>query len=472
MNFKIKNILYISLSLSLASCSKSFIERDPVDPVEAGSGLSTASAMSDALSGVYASYRDPTFYGRDLVIIGDIMADNTYLTSSNAGYYLSPYTYNIVNNDSYFTEIWQQGYKIILNTNKIIEAPATDDPTSIGNIRSQAYALRALAYFKLVNIYGRTPNLDPSSAGVSIVLTDSSANKPARSTVSEVYKQIISDYKSALDSAIDYSSSVTISQYAIEGLLAKAYMYSGDYTNALASAQDVINNSGFTLVDSAGFKNFWNNAAVQSSQKEVMFEIDANAINNNGSDDYAGMYENGYDQIYCDSSLYASYDATDVRRSLIVANQTQSGRYYYTVNKFPNANQTDRDNIKVIRLGEVYLIAAESAYRLGDKATAISYLNDLEAARNPSFAGYSTSSGDLLSLITAERRKELAFEGDRFYDLNRLQETLNRDANPIGGYPISNPNYITMPYSYYKRIAPIPLVELNANKNMVQNPGY
>lgn len=477
MRFRKINILIGSSAaamLALASCSKSFIERNPVDPVTEPEAITNASGMQDALVGVYASYRATTFYGEDLPIIGDVSADNSFIAASNSGYYLTPYQYTFVNNDGNYTEMWKQGYNIILNTNKIINSTPSGDAETIGEIRSQAYALRALAYFKLINIYARPYTDNPDDAGITISLKDSSEAKPSRNTVKEVYTQIISDYKAALDSAPSYANSVTISKYAMEGLLAKAYMYMGDYKNALAQAEDVINNSGFTLVPSSSYASFWNNAAVQQNQQEVMFEIDANSINNNGYDDFAGQYANGYSQIFCDSALYASYASTDVRRSVLESDTTLVAgkpRIVVHVNKFPNAANADRDNIKVIRLAEVYLIAAEAAYRNGDQGTALQYLNALAQTRDPQATAYASAGTQLLNDIVNERRKELAFEGDRLYDLNRLQQSLHRNGTPYKGMPLDL-KYIDIAYDYYKRIAPIPLDELNANSNMTQNPEY
>ncbi|QES90386.1 RagB/SusD family nutrient uptake outer membrane protein [Rhizosphaericola mali] len=477
MSFRKINILLSSsfaALIGLTSCSKSFIERNPVDPVTEPEAITNASGMQDALVGVYASYRATSFYGEDLPIIGDVSADNSFIAASNSGYYLTPYQYTFVNNDANYTEMWKQGYNIILNANKIINSSPTGDAETIGEIRSQAYALRALAYFKLINIYARPYTDNPSDSGISITLTDSSAAKPSRNTIKQVYTQIISDYKAALDSAPAYDNSVTLSQYAIEGLLSKAYLYMGDYTNALTQAEDVINNSGFSLVPSSSYASFWSNAAVQQNQQEVMFEIDANSINNNGYDDFAGQYANGYSQIFCDSALYASYSSTDVRRSVLESDTTLVAgkpRIVVHVNKFPNAANADRDNIKVIRLAEVYLIAAEAAYRTGDQATALQYLNALAQTRDPQLTAYASSGTQLLTDIINERRKELAFEGDRLYDLNRLQQTLYRNGTPYKGLPLTS-QYITIAYDFYKRIAPIPLDELNANSNMTQNPGY
>jgi hypothetical protein len=105
----------------------------------------------------------------------------------------------------------------------------------------------------------------------------------------------------------------------------------------------------------------------------------------------------------------------------------------------------------------------------GDEAGARSYLNDFVAQRDPSFAGYSSTGAALLNDIVTERRKELAFEGDRFYDLNRLKMAVDRASNP-GAIPAP----LTIAYPEDKRLAPIPLNEIQVNPNIAgqQNPGY
>jgi hypothetical protein len=244
----------------------------------------------------------------------------------------------------------------------------------------------------------------------------------------------------------------------------------GDNANARTLAVDVINNSGFTLVTPGTYNNYWANPAYRDDKVETLFEVDADVINNNGFDDYAGMYENGYNDIYASSQLYDLYSNTDIRKSILIPGNTKSGSPAYIVDKFPNAGNPDRDNIKVLRLSEVYLIAAEASLPTSE-TDALSYLNALMAQRDPSFAGYSSSGAALLDDIVTERRKELAFEGERFYDLNRLKRTIDRADNP-GAIPATG--FMSIPYPTDKRVAPIPQNETQANPNIAdqQNPGY
>lgn len=452
--------------MALSSCSKSFVNKQPLASLSPAAALDSAPILQNALNGIYAELRTTDQFGRDWPVLGDLMADNTFLESRNSGRYIVQYAYSVPITDGVTLSEWQDTYNGILDANQVIDAPAKNSD----DIKAQAYALRALMYFKLVNIWGKPYTADTSAPGVPLVLHYDVNALPGRSSVGTVYNQIVSDLKAAFQSAPSYSNSVTLSKYAIEGLLARVYLYMGDYPDALAAAQDVIQSGPFTLVPYNAFLGFWANPGIHTDAVEVMFEEDEDAINNNGFDDLGGIYINGYQDIYCTSDLASLYSPTDIRGQLLIAGQTKGGANAFLVNKYPNAQQTDRDNPKVIRLAEVYLIAAESENQLKDDADAQSYVNALATLRDPSFTGYTDLGASLLTDIVQERRKELAFEGDRLFDLNRLGMAVNRVVD--GGASVGTG--LSIPYLDDRRVAPIPQGEILRNPVIAkqQNPGY
>ena len=459
--------IYFSLVvvLGFGSCSKSFVDKSPASNLSTGEALSTPQLLQTDLNGLYAELRNVDQFGRDFPVLGDLMADNVYLQVANSGRYVYQYEYAVPVTDNVTQAMWQESYTGILQANEIIDA----NVTGADDIKAQAYALRALLYFKLVNIFAQPYTLDSTSLGVPLVLHYDVNATPGRSSVAAVYKQIVSDLKTAMISAPDYTSSVFISYYAIEGLLARTYLYMGDYNNAYIAANDVIAGGPFTLVSPQALKAFWADPGVQTGGVEVMFEIDCDPVNNNGTDDFGAFYEHGYQDIYCTADLYNSYNSTDLRKQLLVSGTTRDGYPAVVVNKFPNALNSDKDNLKIIRLAEVYLIAAESKARMGKDADAQTYLNDLMAQRDPSLT-YSDVGTALINDIALERRKELAFEGDRFYDLQRLGLAIARgnDDDAANG----NGAFIPFPYEY--RVAPIPEQEILRNSAIAtqQNAGY
>ena len=137
-------------------------------------------------------------------------------------------------------------------------------------------------------------------------------------------------------------------------------------------------------------------------------------------------------------------------------------------NKYSNlANPSDQDDIKIIRYAEVLLTLAEAYARNGDPVNAKLYLNQLAEARDPSFAGYTSTGAQLITDILTERRKELAFEGLRYFDLTRLNLVINRPQ-----VAQSAPSIATVAVGNTRRILPIPQKEIDVNPNTKQNPGY
>jgi hypothetical protein len=323
----------------------------------------------------------------------------------------------------------------------------------------------------MVTTWGKNYTTDSSSWGVPLVIHYDVTAEPLRSTVGTVYNQIVSDLKAAFAAAPDYSSSITISKYAAEALLARVYLYMGQYANALAAANDVINKGPFSLVSYNGFLSYWGNPAPNTDATETIFEVDCDAVNNNGFDDLGGIYFNGYQDLYASIDLVSLYSATDIRGGLLIAGKTKSRASAYIVAKFPNTLNNDKDNIKVIRLAEVYLVAAESAARLGQNSDAQGFVNAVAELRDPSFTGYTSTGDALVSDIATERRKELAFEGDRLFDMTRLGLDVVRASNPGADAP---GDALTIAKDDPLRLAPIPQQEILRNPNIAkqQNPGY
>jgi hypothetical protein len=462
-------LMVVAAGTVLGSCSKSFVDKTPADKIVTDTTLllTSASALQSALNGTYAEIRNVDQFGRDWPVIGDLMADNTFLETRNSGRYITQWRYKVPITDQVPQDMWAESYTGILRCNQIIDAPVTGADA----VKAQAHALRALLYFKMVTTWGKNFTTDSSSWGVPLVIHYNVTAEPQRSSVGTVYTQIVSDLKAAFAAAPAYSSSITISKYAAEALLARVYLYMGQYANALAAANDVINKGPFSLVSYNGFFSYWGNPAPNTDATETIFEVDADAVNNNGFDDLGGIYLNGYQDIYASVDLVSLYSPTDVRGGLVVAGKTKGGASAYLVAKFPNTLNNDKDNIKVIRLSEVYLIAAESAARLGQNTNAQGLVNTVAELRDPGFTGYTDMDGALVSDIVTERRKELAFEGDRLPDMNRLNLTIVRVSNPGADAP---GDALTIDKADPLRLAPIPQQETLRNPNIAkqQNPGY
>lgn len=469
-NIPSKLVTLLALWLIVASsCDKEFLEREEAGAVPTGDAITNEDDMEAALNGVYAVLRDPTLYGRTTPLFADLIADNVYISSDNSNRYLDFFQVNMTVNNLNAEDLWQSAYEAILNANNVINSSVTGSEVA-DQYRGEALALRALMHFELVKHFATPYTVNPNALGVPIVLTYDPFAKPTRNTVSEVYTQIETDLNTAIGLMTLERSSAYFTKYAAVALLARMHQFKGEWSEALAAAEEVIDNSGYQLLRLGQVQGYWNANTARTDKLETLLEVVNDLSGNAGIDALAYFYDQiGYGDALAAESLYQLYSDNDVRKSLILPSSPIRGDVR-VVNKFPNSQQPDKDEVKIIRMSEVYLIAAEAAYQTGNESLARTYLNALAMERVEGFAGYTSSGPALLEDILLERRKELAFEGQRYWDLARY----NRDVERVDltgeytGVPL------VIPADYFRRILPIPQAELDANPNIrgQQNPGY
>jgi tetratricopeptide (TPR) repeat protein len=475
-----KKIFWITISITaLTACKKSFLEQKSPTAVNASTAIKTINDLSDAVNGMYTASKSSSLFGVNVFILGDLLADNIFISSSNYGQLTSANNYTFSSTSGEASGMWLQGYNTILQANRIIDAPLPSGAT-VDQLKGEAYTIRALTYLTLVNYFATPSTINPESDGVPLITTPTYATgpyiKPARSKVKEVYDRIIKDLDSAfllmpdtkIDAAIHPTNSNYLSKYAAKAIEARAYLYRGDYASARDAALKVVQSGGYTLTTTPeAFKTFWGSATATDGKVETIFEL------NNGTTGAVSGLANffsqaGNGQMLCTKELYELYTDTDLRKGLIVDGiRKGNGQRAYLVGKYANATNPDKDEIKVIRYAEVVLILAESYARTGDDFNARNYLNQLVKLRDPSFGGYTSSGAQLLTDVVNERRKEFAFEGLRLFDLYRLNQVIYRPAQPY-----SYPGYPEVSLTDIRRLQPIPQDEVDVNKNITQNPGY
>ena len=157
-------------------------------------------------------------------------------------------------------------------------------------------------------------------------------------------------------------------------------------------------------------------------------------------------------------------DPNDVRLGLLIPDKSGSKQ---TVNKYPGRDAITINNIRVLRLSDIYLIGAEAALRKAtvDQTVADNYLFAIRNRANRANVKITAT----LDLVSKERRKELVMEGHRLHDILRQGGEVTRQ----GGYHFLNAtDLITVNWNDYRTIMPIPQAEIDANTNMIQNPEY
>jgi hypothetical protein len=461
--FSLQKPVFAIIFFSIAACSKKFLDVTPPTSLLSEQALKTETDLLVATRGMYSGMRASTLYGRDAILFGDLMADITYVSPQNSNRFITQYNYSPTLTSG--TGIWTSAYVVILRANKIINANVSGS-TNVNQYKGEAYASRALMYFELTRFFAKPYTDNPDGSGVSIVLEDDPKLLPKRNTIREVYTQIVSDLNQAISLMTLFTNSSTFNKNAAKALLAKVYLTMGDYANAKTTAIDVINNSGFSVVTAANYAAYWKSASPRTDKVETLFEVTSDLTNNAGTDALAYIYsQSGYGDMVAAHDFYNSFAAGDVRTSYLVS-KFRGGENAWTVEKYSNTNSTtERDDVKILRMSDVYLIAAEASYRTGNETDAKTYLNYIATRRITGFTGYTSTGTALLDDVLTERKKELAFEGDRLHTLNRLKVPIIRGTD----YPASAS---TIAYWDYRRILAIPLEEMQANPNMEQNEGY
>ena len=511
MYLKYKISILIFAALIFSSCKKTYLDRVPYTSGVLNTAIMTEADLGTAVNGSYATLRSYYLFGASISIKGDLMADNTFITTSNSGRYIGQNNFSMINTDAYAANFWSLGYTAIKYANTVINNTLGLSTANANQYVGEAYAIRALMYFELVRNFAHAYTLAPNDPGIPLVPDNLSYDPssiievhPKRNTVKEVYTQIIADLEKAYSLMTVYRGTAYFSKYAARAIEARVYQNMGDWTNAQKTALDVINNSGWVMLSSTAYVNpsgsfgttltngsyagqesstantyspggYWAAGAPQTSTKnETLFEVASDLTNNNAFEQIGSLYlkqGGGYGDICATDTLYNLYSATDVRKGLIPRapagyRSGQAGNLNLCY-KYPNAFASgDRDDVKVIRLSDVILITAEAYYNLSDPTNALLYLNKVAKQRDASFAGYASAGSQILEDILTERRKELAFEGQRLWDLVRLNRswTKYRNQSPLTTIAATATN----PYIIY----PIPLVEINANPNITQNPNY
>lgn len=467
-----KKIVLLIIPVTLlffASCKKDFLDLSPYDQVPQDEAITDEAGMQAALNGLYSQLRSVNLYGRSLPLYGDLMADNAFISTQNSNRYIAEFNYTFISTNPNSSATWASAYVSILRANNIINS-TVNSANSI-QLKGEALTIRALMYFNLVNWFAKQYTVDPNAEGVPIVLTYDALLKPSRAKVSEVYAQIDADLATAFSSMTSTTkNSSYVSKYVARALQARVALFKGDWNAAKTAALDVVTNGGYTLTPAANLVNYWKNPAPVSNKVETIFEVTSDAVNNNGSNALSYFYDQaGYGDAIAADDLYNSYSATDVRKGLFITG-TRAGLTVRIVNKYPNTNTAaDKDDTKVIRYAEVLLTLAEAYNRTADDVNAKLYLNQLAKLRDPSFAGYVSDGSLLLNEILTERRKELAFEGMRYLDLQRLNANVTRvniNSNYVGVTPV------TIAKDNFRRIFPIPQDERDANPNISQNTGF
>jgi len=473
----------------MSSCGKGFLDVTPTNSVSAPTSVRTAADAKVMVTGMMRNLLSSNYYGRNFFMYGDAKGGDLTLYSQGRGLD-ALYTFNHTANTNNYGGFWSTIYNNILQANSLlanIEKLKNEGSTENFDVyKGQALTLRALMYFDLVRIYGKPYTYDKSSYGVPNVTTPLEASaQPLRATVEENYNQIIKDLTDAAPLLPKAKNNGFINYYANRAIQARVYLTMGNYSQALAAAEDVIQNGGYSLYTPADWVASWKTQFGSESIFELAVlptEADLGTASlgfylrrkGHGSTSALGFF--GASDYFL---ARLNEDPTDVRWGIMAADElsTSSNPRLGSCYKYSGSTDLAGDgkststavNIKVIRLSEMYLIAAEAALPT-DKTKAASYLNEIRK-RAPALPA-ATSGTITLDMILDEKSKELFAEGQRYFDMLRLNKSITFNDEILGITIPTRPK--TIDRTFEKTILPIPIGEINANPaiGQQQNSGY
>jgi hypothetical protein len=487
MNNQLRIFISGILVLGLFSCKKT-LDVEPTHQVNASTSIKTPADAQIMINGIIRSMSSSDYYGRNFMLYGDAKGGDMTVPSQGRGND-ALYTFNHSATSGSYSAYWSQIYFCLLQVNNLLQNIAqleADGATGYNSYKGQALTLRAIMYFDMVRLYGKSYDLDKNAYGVPNITTPlKSTEQPLRNTVAENYDQILSDLKAAAPLLTKTKTNGFVNYYGNLAMQARVYLYMKDYPNALKAAEEIITSNVYTLYTNAAWVDSWKT----QYGSESIFEIGVYPLEGDLGAGSIGAYhrrKNDGGSTILGWFIASDYfldrlktDAADVRWGVMnadefstTANPRKGALYKYSgsISLAGDGKATATAvNLKLIRLSEIYLIAAEAALST-DATKAATYLNEIRK-RAPNLAP-ATAATVTVDMILDERSKELFGEGQRFFDMMRLNRSITFNDEILGISVATRPK--TIDRTYYKTLLPISQAEINANPGMLaqQNPQY
>jgi hypothetical protein len=494
-------ILLFSIEVIYNSCNKADLDLIPHSPTEA-SYFTQQSEFQKAVIGIYAKFNDFYWYdgsdgyggvasGANMVLLP---GDDITCSDLNAYEIFG----SIQPSNGILSRFYSTCYQVSARANVVLQKIAEVAPgiyTTPGladNNKGEALFLRGFAYYYLWSYFGTAP-LD------TVRVTSTNQFYPPSTSGTQLLDQAIQDFTDAsalLPTSWDASNVGRATKNAANGMLGKALVFRGswnkasaDYSAALTAFGKI---SGVSLVPDFG-DNF--NANTENNS-ESLFEYQAtqaqgfdNVWLNNDFDIavgnasvywgfYSGQQQYGQAVFTGTAKLKDAFNAADPRLPITMDTTNAIGKYV-TNDALDQPGVGSLNNPRLLRYADVLLLEAEATLQSGGStAAAIGFINQVRtraramvpAGTEPAdFPTTETSAVVIMQWIMDERLRELAGEGQRWFDLRRWS---TQGIITLNNAFFSPTVPINMNYQDKNIFFPIPSTEIDVNVNVQQNPGY
>ncbi|GGH77376.1 hypothetical protein HNQ91_004136 [Filimonas zeae] len=483
---KYRKIIYIpALLLSLASCRK-LLEVKETDLLTDQLALKTVANNESGVIGAYAGLGTEMGILLNAILSDEVKKGEFYNSATVHEWQYSSTDVTIRDN---FTAV-NPYYRVVDRVNRVLQALPGADSTRLtdtqafrSRLRGEALFLRAFCHFEVFRYYCNNYHAD------SLAMPYISQYRPdlpamPRIKMGAYFEQLQADLTECKNLVPNSLADVgRANKIAVAGLQARVALFMKRWDDAITYSTEYI--SALPLATSASFPGIWTDA----NNDEIAFELKRSAslgaktgsLFRAVSTVVGGKTTMGTITWLASDTLWNSYDtAKDVRFKAYFKDEkllSDAARPSHLVAKYAGgAYTTATENVadnKILRTAEMYLIRAEAKAEsaASDLGGAAADINALRAARIADYAPIGAYGSKELAIadIMRERFKELAYEGFRFWDLRRKGMPVTRKASDA---PTTDESSRVLPTGNFRFVLPIPNAEIQANKLMLQNPGY
>ncbi|RZJ95140.1 MAG: RagB/SusD family nutrient uptake outer membrane protein [Hymenobacter sp.] len=447
-----RSALLLSLGLGLGACDKA-INVEPQTSINADAGYSTPADAAAGLNGCYDGLQNTNYYGASFPSDVDMVSNNIIEVGTyNTTYGLVAQNQISADNGEVAT-LWSSMYDTVNRCNYLLEESEKITDPAFAKLATQAEArvIRAIAYMDLLALWGGTTAGYGYSNGVGVPLRltptiaiGAQTAPIARSTEAEVATAIRADLDFAIAN-LGTGTGFRATKNAALALRARFELRMRNYADALKYAQLVPAVSGFATASLAS-----------TSTPDAIWQLHFSATDTNLYAFYWYPSPGGRNEFDPSPGLVAAHPSGDLRLPI---NSTSTG----TTLKYTHTSTRD-DYFNIVRYAEVVLAVAEAAAQTGDLTTATTQLNIIRKRAGLANTTATTTAG-LVTDILLQRRLELAYEGQYWFDLRRtntVQSALGSTTTTVNAYNQS-----------FRNLFPLPLRDINlSNGVLVQNTGY
>ncbi|WP_421826806.1 RagB/SusD family nutrient uptake outer membrane protein [Larkinella sp.] len=475
----------------LSSCKEDFINLAAISNQTSSTFFKSASDFQQGVNAIYDGLQSTQTYGKAYYYLMEVRSDNTDIgdRGANAGIASQVDLFTEITSNPFVLDAFAGSYVIIARANAVLDRidAATIDETAKKQFKGEALFLRSLAYFNLVRLYGKVP----------LVIRTESPNESLnarRNEVTEIYTQIETDLKTAAGLLpLSYTAATDLGRAtsgSANALLGKVYVTEKKWSDAATVLKTVLPTYSLLpnyadlfkaetpitaeTIFAVRFRKGQSPSEGNLYFNDMMPLIYVNGItysgagNNRPTANIARAYEPG------DKRFAASLDTLYNRTATTVVKGNYVKKYF----DLPATTGDEGNSFPVLRYADVLLLLAEALNEQGYSAataegSALGYLNKVRSRAGLAAKTAADLPGQeaVRDAIFRERRVELAFENDRWFDLIRYSKAL-----PILQTHLATEYGLTTPVLTANRLLyPIPQREIDVHNDLTafpQNPGY